>query len=58
MWSSAAAGFMVQNVYLYCASQGLNVVVRGLIDVQKLGEALKLKPEQKIILSQTVGYPK
>lgn len=58
MWSSADAGFMVQNVYLYCASQGLNVVVRGLIDVQKLGEALKLKPEQKIILSQTVGYPK
>lgn len=58
MWTSAAAGFMVQNVYLYCASQGLNVVVRGLIDVQKLGEALKLKPEQKIILSQTVGYPK
>jgi len=58
MWSSAAAGFMVQNVYLYCASQGLNVVVRGLIDVQKLGEALKLKSEQKIILSQTVGYPK
>lgn len=58
MWSSAAAGFMVQNVYLYCASQGLNVVVRGLIDVQKLGDALKLKPEQKIILSQTVGYPK
>lgn len=58
MWTSAAAGFMVQNVYLYCASQGFNVVVRGLIDVPKLGEALKLKPEQKIILSQTVGYPK
>jgi len=58
MWVSADAGFMVQNVYLYCASQGLNVVVRGLIDVQKLGEVLKLKPDQKIILSQTVGYPK
>lgn len=58
IWSSADAGFMIQNVYLYCASQGLNVVVRGLIDVQKLSESLKLKPEQKIILSQSVGYPK
>ncbi|KAF0150833.1 MAG: nitroreductase [Ignavibacteria bacterium] len=58
IWTSATAGFMVQNVYLYAASQGLNVVVRGLIDVQNLGEALKLKPEQKIILAQTVGYPK
>ncbi len=58
IFTSADAGFMAQNVYLYSASQGLAVVVRGLIPKEKLAEALKLKPAQKILLSQTVGYPK
>ncbi len=57
-WSSAGAGFIAQNVYLYCASQGLAVVVRGMVDREALGKELKLRPEQKIILCQTVGYPK
>jgi SagB-type dehydrogenase family enzyme len=57
-WSSADAGFIAQNVYLYCASQGLAVVVRGMVDRETLAKELKLRPEQKIILSQTVGYPK
>ena len=57
-WSSAAVGFIAQNVYLYCASQGLAVVVRGMVDHKTLTKELKLRPEQKIILSQTVGYPK
>jgi nitroreductase len=43
---------------LYCSSQGLAVVVRGMFDHVKLTEILKLKPEQKVILTQTVGYPK
>ncbi|MFZ6033870.1 MAG: SagB/ThcOx family dehydrogenase [Melioribacter sp.] len=58
MFTSADCGFIAQNVYLYCASEGLAVVVRGLIERDKLSSLLKLKPEQKIILSQTVGYPK
>lgn len=58
LFATVDCGFMAQNVYLYCASQGLAVVVRGLIPKEKLADALKLKPEQKIILSQTVGYPK
>ncbi len=57
-WSSAAVGFIAQNVYLYCASQGLAVVVRGMVDRETLTKELKLRPEQKIILAQTVGYPK
>ena len=57
-WTSAAVGFIAQNVYLYCASQNLGCVVRGLIDKPKLAEVLKLRPDQKIILSQTVGYIK
>jgi SagB-type dehydrogenase family enzyme len=58
IFTSADAGFIAQNVYLYCASQGLAVVVRGLIPKEKLAEVLKLRPEQKILLSQTVGYGK
>ena len=57
-WSAADVGFIAQNVYLYCASQGLAAVVRGMIDRDALIKALKLKPEQKIILAQSVGYPK
>lgn len=58
MWTSAAAGFCVQNVYLYCASQNFACVVRGLVDKAKLANALRLNPNQKIILTQTVGYSK
>jgi len=58
LFATVDCGFIAQNVYLYCASQGLAVVVRGMVDREKLSQVLKLKPEQKIILSQTVGYPK
>ncbi|HEY6952106.1 MAG TPA: SagB/ThcOx family dehydrogenase [Bacteroidota bacterium] len=57
-WGAADVGFVAQNVYLSCASQGLAVVVRGMVDREALASALKLRPEQKIILAQTVGYPK
>ncbi|MGE5361347.1 MAG: SagB/ThcOx family dehydrogenase [Bacteroidales bacterium] len=57
-WSPAHAGFIAQNVYLFCASEGLNVVVRGLIDKVALGQKLQLRADQKIWLAQTVGYPK
>ena len=57
-YAAADTGFIAQNVYLYCASAGLNVVVRGLVDREALAAALKLAPHQQIILAQTVGYPK
>jgi len=57
-YSVADAGFIAQNVYLYCASAGLGTVVRGSIDREALASALGLKPRQKIILAQSVGYPK
>lgn len=58
LYSGADVGFIAQNVYLYCASQDMAVVVRGMIDREALSAKLKLKPEQKIILAQTLGYPK
>jgi len=58
LYTAADTGFIAQNVYLFCASEGLATVVRGSIDRAALAKAMKLRPEQKIILSQTVGYPK
>lgn len=57
-YSAADTGYISQNVYLYCASAGLATVVRGLVDRAALAKAMNLRPDQKIILAQTVGYPK
>jgi SagB-type dehydrogenase family enzyme len=58
MYSAADTGFISQNVYLFCASEGLATVVRGWVDRPALAKAMKLRPEQKVILAQTVGWPK
>lgn len=58
LYSAIDAGFVSQNIYLFCASQGLATVVRGSVDRAALAKALHLRPEQKILLAQTVGYPK
>jgi SagB-type dehydrogenase family enzyme len=57
-YAAADAGFICQNVYLFCASEGLGTVVRGMVDRDKLRRIMRLRPKQKIILAQTVGYPK
>jgi nitroreductase len=55
--SAAETGFISENVYLYCASEGLATVVRANIDRPALASLMKLRPDQKIILAQSVGYP-
>ena len=55
--SATDVGYISQNIYLFCASQGLATVVRGLLDREKLHQSLKLRPSQHVILGQTVGYP-
>jgi SagB-type dehydrogenase family enzyme len=57
-WAALEVGCMSQNIYLYCASEGLATVIRGMVDKAKLGPAMKLKPEQEIVCAQTVGLPK
>jgi len=57
LFTAADAGFISQNVYPFCASEGLATVVRGLIDRVALAKAMKLRADQKIILAQAVGYP-
>lgn len=57
-YAASDAGFISQNVYLYCASAGLATMVRAYIDREALAKAMLLKPHQHIILAQSVGYPK
>lgn len=58
LYNWADTGFIAQNVYLFCASEGLGTVVRGSIDREVLAKLMKLRQNQKIILAQTVGYPR
>jgi SagB-type dehydrogenase family enzyme len=57
-YTGADTAFLAQNVYLFCASEGLAVVVRGSINRTELAKIMKLRPDQKITLAQSVGYPK
>jgi SagB-type dehydrogenase family enzyme len=58
MYVAADVGFVAQNVYLFCASERLATVVRGSIDRPALSKNMRLREDQRIILAQTVGYPK
>jgi nitroreductase len=58
IYSAAATGFISQNVYLYCASEGLSTVVRASMDRPALASAMKLRRDQRVVLAQSVGYPK
>jgi SagB-type dehydrogenase family enzyme len=57
LFTAVDTGVIVQNVYLFCASEGLGTVVRGSVDRAALAKAMKLRPDQRIIVAQTVGYP-
>jgi nitroreductase len=54
----ADAGFIAENVYLFCASEGLATVVRASVAKDALAKALQLRDTQVIVLAQTVGFPK
>jgi SagB-type dehydrogenase family enzyme len=57
-YSAADTGHISQNVYLFCASEGLGAVIRGLVNKDALAKEMNLRPDQKIVLSQSVGYPR
>ena len=58
LFTAADVGFISENVYLFCTSEGLATVVRGSVDRAALAKIMKLGPNQKVLLAQTVGYPK
>jgi len=57
LYASVDAVFIGQNVYLFCASEGLGTVFRGAVDYPKLALTLKLPDQQFVTFAQTVGYP-
>lgn len=57
LYSGVDAGAILQNVYLYCASEGLACVVHEL-DRAPLAKAMSLRPDQRIVVAQAVGWPK
>ena len=58
LYASVDTGFIGQNVYLFCASEGLATVFRGSVDYPKLARTLKLPDQQFVTFAQTVGYPR
>ncbi len=56
-YAYASAGAMAQNVYLFCAANGLGCVLRAWIDRDAVAQALGLAHNEHVLLSQTVGYP-
>jgi hypothetical protein len=57
-YSAFHAGSATQNVYLYATKNGLNTIVRGLIDKEALKRKLKLTSDEFVIINQVIGYPK
>lgn len=49
-------GFISQDIYLFCASEGLITVVRGSVDKDAVRSLLELNENQETLLAQTVGY--
>jgi SagB-type dehydrogenase family enzyme len=51
-------GYISQNTYLYCSSEGLATGARGTVNREALAPKLQLRPDQRILLAHSVGYPK
>jgi len=58
LYASVDTGFIGQNVYLFCAAEGLATVFRGAVDYDKLNRAMRLGEGQFVTFAQTVGYPR
>jgi nitroreductase len=57
VFAAADAAFIAQNVYLFCAAEGLATVVRALIDRPALAKSMGLNQNQRVVLAQSIGYP-
>lgn len=54
----ANTGLITQNVYLFCASEGLATVIRGYVPKAELAKLLQFGDDKLIVLSQSIGVPK
>lgn len=51
------AGSMYENASLYCASAGLQCVVRAWYDRSELKEAMSLPDDLEVVMTLATGYP-
>ncbi len=58
LYSACHTGFIAQNVYLYCAVEGLGARFYAGVDRAALKESLKLRNDQQVVFAQAVGYSK
>ena len=56
-YSGIDAGYISQNLYLYCASAKLSTVVLGSVNRDEVSKLLNLGEKQKVVVAQPVGYP-
>ncbi len=57
LYAGADSAFISQNVYLYCASEGLATGVRAYVDKDALAKKMNLRDKQQVVFVQAVGYP-
>lgn len=57
-WSGVDAGYVSQNIYLFCAANGMATVAMGMFDEEAVTKALNLLTEQQVVLVHPVGYKK
>jgi len=57
-WAAVEAGAVSQNIYLFCASEGLTTVVRAGVQRPAFAKAAKLAATDVILIGQTIGYPR
>jgi SagB-type dehydrogenase family enzyme len=57
-YAAIDTGYISQNVYLFCSSENLATVVRGMVDKPALAKKMILRKDQKVMVCQTVGYHK
>jgi SagB-type dehydrogenase family enzyme len=57
-WSWAHSGLIAQNVYLFCASEGLASVVRTSFARLPLEERMGLGTSEHVTMTQAIGYPR
>lgn len=56
-YAAIDAGYVSQNIYLYCAASDLGTVACGAVDREGLNKLLGIK-NGKVMLAHPVGYPK
>uniref|UniRef100_UPI004055EB3F nitroreductase family protein n=1 Tax=Alistipes sp. TaxID=1872444 RepID=UPI004055EB3F len=57
-WSGVDAGYVSQNIYLFCAANGMATVAMGMFDRDVVTDACGLNAQQEVILVHPVGYQK